>query len=121
MPEVREDDGSPGGPRWDGSEGVRSVVRLTVRVSGSVGRECWFTLSARLGAWAHLLHSIMALAGSPYPFAKSTGRCAATGQEFAEGASYVATLCERESSPGMERLDFSLAAWEGGARPALPL
>src|SRR3954470_5386608 len=61
----------------------------------------------------------MAGTGSPYPFVRSTGRCAATGQAFAEGDPYIATLVERHG--GLERLDFSAAAWDQGRRPDAPL
>jgi hypothetical protein len=54
-----------------------------------------------------------------YPAARSTGRCAATGREFAPGERIVAALVERESG-GLERRDYALDAWEGGARPTPP-
>jgi hypothetical protein len=63
----------------------------------------------------------MALVGSPYPFSRSAGRCTATGEVFAEGAPYIATLVECEGRPGLERLDYSIAAWDGGQRPQAPL
>jgi hypothetical protein len=61
----------------------------------------------------------MALA--PYPVARPTGTCAATGRAFSEGDPYVATLVEREGQPGLERLDFSISAWDSGERPRPPL
>lgn len=61
----------------------------------------------------------MAVTGSSYPFARSSGRCAATGQPFAEGDPYIATLVERQGQT-LERLDFSAGAWEQGQRPAPP-
>jgi hypothetical protein len=62
----------------------------------------------------------MAMTGSSYPSARSTGRCAASGKAFTEGEAFVATLAEREGHPGLERLDFSTAAWESGQRPQPP-
>ncbi len=53
-----------------------------------------------------------------YEIARASGRCAATGQPIEPGAPYMATLCERESEEGFDRLDFSLGAWERGDRPA---
>jgi hypothetical protein len=41
--------------------------------------------------------------------ARVTGRCAATGRELAEGESYYAVLMETPA--GLERRDFSVAAW----------
>lgn len=46
-----------------------------------------------------------------------TGRCAATDQPLEPGATCVATLVEREDDTGFDRLDYSLDAWESGARP----
>lgn len=60
------------------------------------------------------------MAATAYPLSRSPGQCAASGQSFAEGAQYVATLVERGGRPGLERLDFSVEAWEAGARPAAP-
>jgi hypothetical protein len=54
--------------------------------------------------------------GSHYHVARPTGTCAATGQPLEPGATIVATLCEREDE-GFDRKDFSLEAWQAGARP----
>lgn len=64
----------------------------------------------------------MSIAGSTYPVSRSSGTCAATGTPFAAGERYVAVLAERagEADGSLERLDFSQAAWESGARPAPP-
>lgn len=59
--------------------------------------------------------------GPGYPIARSTGRCAATGRAIAAGERFVAVLAEREGAPELERLDYSVEAWESGARPAPPL
>jgi hypothetical protein len=63
----------------------------------------------------------MAISGSPYPVARPTGRCAASGQAFGEGDPFIAVLVEREGQPGLERLDYSIEAWENGVRPEPPL
>ena len=63
----------------------------------------------------------MAIVSSPYPVARSTGRCAASGTAFVEGDGYVAVLVERDGQAGLERLDFAAKAWEEGARPQTPL
>ena len=61
------------------------------------------------------------LSGPGYPISRSSGRCAASGREFAVGERFVAAMVEREGVEELERLDFSVEAWEGGARPAAPL
>jgi hypothetical protein len=63
----------------------------------------------------------MAISSSPYPVARSTGRCASSGNAFAEGDPFVAVLVERDGQPGLERQDFAAQAWEQGARPQPPL
>jgi hypothetical protein len=55
--------------------------------------------------------------GTQYHVARQTGVCAATGEPIAPGSACIATLCEREGSDELVRLDFGLAAWEAGARP----
>lgn len=51
-----------------------------------------------------------------------TGRvgqaCAATGIPLAPSDAYIGALCEIDEEPGMQRLDYSKDAWEGGARPS---
>ena len=63
----------------------------------------------------------MPISSSPYPFSRSTGKCAATGAPFAEGQPYIATLVECAGQRGLERLDFSVQAWDAGQRPQPPL
>jgi len=48
--------------------------------------------------------------------ARPTGVCAATGEPIEVAQPFVASLVERDD--GLVRLDYSLGAWEGGARPA---
>src|SRR5688572_25517206 len=55
--------------------------------------------------------------GAEYQISRATGRCAATDEPLAPGAICVATLCERTDDDGFDRKDFSLDAWESGARP----
>lgn len=55
-----------------------------------------------------------------YPLARCTGQCAGTGRALAVGEACVGVLTERDDAPGLERLDYSIGAWEGGARPAAP-
>ncbi|MDG2200228.1 MAG: hypothetical protein P8K80_03495 [Phycisphaerales bacterium] len=54
--------------------------------------------------------------GSQYRVSRSTGVCAATGQPIEPGASCVAALCDDEEAI-LQRVDFSLEAWESGERP----
>lgn len=56
-----------------------------------------------------------------YEISRPTGRCAATGHPIAIGQAFIAALAERDGQEGLERLDYSLEAWEAGARPELPL
>lgn len=46
--------------------------------------------------------------------------CASRGRPLAVGERFVAVLVERPDTDAMQRQDFSLEAWEGGARPAPP-
>jgi len=55
--------------------------------------------------------------GNDYQVARSTGRCAATGDPLEPGTACIATLVEREDDDGFDRLDFSVPAWDEGARP----
>lgn len=55
-----------------------------------------------------------------YEIARATGHCAATGETIPPGQVYVAALVERPDQDGLERIDYSLAAWEAGARPQPP-
>ena len=54
---------------------------------------------------------------SQYPMHKCTGVCAHTGEAITPGDRHVACLVEQEDDEALDRADFSLAAWEGGARP----
>jgi len=56
-----------------------------------------------------------------FELARPTGTCAASGDEIAVGDLFVATLVERPGEDKLERLDFSVAAWDSGARPETPL
>jgi len=55
--------------------------------------------------------------GTEYQVSKPTGTCAATGGALEPGMACIATLCERVDDDGFERLDYSLEAWQSGARP----
>lgn len=52
-----------------------------------------------------------------YPIGKGSGVCAATGRRLDVGERFVATLVESEESEELQRADFSIEAWEEGARP----
>jgi hypothetical protein len=62
-------------------------------------------------------HPAMTRFGTDYQVGHSTGRCEATGQALEPGCPCMATLCDREGDEGFDRRDFSLTAWESGARP----
>ncbi|MHC5001725.1 MAG: hypothetical protein ACYTJ0_01240 [Planctomycetota bacterium] len=55
--------------------------------------------------------------GTHYQVARPTGVCAATGEPLDPGAACIATLCERSEDEGFDRHDYSITAWEAGARP----
>jgi hypothetical protein len=57
------------------------------------------------------------MSADSYPAARPTGTCTHSGTPITPGQTYVATLAELEEEEGFERLDFSLDAWEQGARP----
>src|SRR5687767_9058469 len=61
------------------------------------------------------------LGNTSYEIARATGVCAATGRPIAVGEPFVAALAEDEAQERMERVDFSVEAWQGGARPRPPL
>ncbi len=63
----------------------------------------------------------MSVLSSGYSISRPTGVCAATGRAFAVGDRFVAALVERPDSPGFERQDFAIDAWDAGSRPAPPL
>lgn len=46
-----------------------------------------------------------------------TGRCAATGDELKPGETMVVVLLERDEDEELDRQDYSIEAWEKGARP----
>jgi hypothetical protein len=55
--------------------------------------------------------------GAQYQVSRPTGRCAHSGEVIEPGSLYVAALRERPEDEALERVDYSLAAWEGGVRP----
>jgi hypothetical protein len=55
--------------------------------------------------------------GTQYNLSRSTGLCAHTDEPLLPGTPCIAALCERDADEGFDRLDFSISAWEGGARP----
>jgi hypothetical protein len=48
---------------------------------------------------------------------RSTGRCAEEDRPLDPGEPVVVVLLEREDSEDLDRLDYSVGAWESGARP----
>ena len=59
----------------------------------------------------------MASVDGKYQVARSTGRCEATGTALEAGSPCVAALCDEPEEGGFRRLDFSIEAWDQGARP----
>ncbi|HLO42467.1 MAG TPA: hypothetical protein VK176_15700, partial [Phycisphaerales bacterium] len=60
---------------------------------------------------------MLAPGASSYPIARPTGVCASTGRHMTVGERFMATLVEIEGHPDLRRADFTLEAWEAGARP----
>jgi hypothetical protein len=60
----------------------------------------------------------MSRLGTPdYRIGKLNGVCAATGRKLAVGERFVAALAESAETEDLIRMDYSLEAWEQGARP----
>lgn len=58
------------------------------------------------------------LGESGFEVSKATGVCAATNQPIPVGSEYIAALVESaQDGGGLERVDYSLDAWQNGARP----
>jgi len=57
---------------------------------------------------------------SPYDIARPVRECASTGEPIAVGDPFVAVLVDLPGVETLTRQDFSLEAWEGGARPESP-
>lgn len=61
--------------------------------------------------------------GSSYRLGRSTGTCAASGRTLEPGTHCVAALCEPaegetvEGTLGLIRREYSIEAWDSGARP----
>ncbi len=60
------------------------------------------------------------LGASSYPIGRPTPVCQSTGRELAIGEEAVALLLERVDSEELTRQDYSVEAWESGARPEAP-
>lgn len=52
-----------------------------------------------------------------YGIGKPTGICASTGAVLDPGDACIATLSDSPDDDGLIRQDFSIKAWDGGARP----
>lgn len=61
----------------------------------------------------------MAVLGTAYSVSRASGMCAATQRAFAPEEVFVATLVETPGS-GLTRVDYSVDAWNAGARPPAP-
>ena len=59
-----------------------------------------------------------AIGKTSFHIAHPTGVCRATGRPIGVGEAYIAALVEPEGSDDLEREDYSLGAWNEGARPA---
>ncbi len=57
---------------------------------------------------------------SPYDIARPVRTCASTGAPIDVGDHFVAVLVDMPGEEALSRQDFSLDAWEGGARPEAP-
>ncbi len=59
----------------------------------------------------------MASVDGTYQVARSTGRCESSGEPLPPGSPCIAVLCDEPEDGGFRRLDYSVEAWDGGARP----
>ena len=61
----------------------------------------------------------MAGTAGTFDIGRFTGQCAATGEAIAGGSPFVASLAEalEDGRPTLRRIDWSVVAWDGGARP----
>lgn len=57
---------------------------------------------------------------SPYDIARPARVCASTGRAIEVGETYIAALVDEPGADTLTRQDFTLGAWESGARPAAP-
>lgn len=62
-----------------------------------------------------------AFGSTKFEISHPSGECAATGHTIEIGEEFVAALAERDGEEALERLDYSIEAWDGGARPMPPL
>lgn len=62
-----------------------------------------------------------AFGSTKFEISHPSGACAATGRPIEIGQEFVAALAERDGEEALERLDFSIESWDGGARPQPPL
>ncbi|MEN0020269.1 MAG: hypothetical protein AAF747_05240 [Planctomycetota bacterium] len=63
----------------------------------------------------------MAATTSGYTIGRRTGLCAATGQPLEPGEAIEVVLAEHPERDELDRLEFGVEAWDGGARPEPPL
>ena len=61
----------------------------------------------------------MAVLGTAYSVSRASGMCAATQRAFTPNEVFVAALVESPAS-GLTRVDYSVDAWNAGARPPAP-
>lgn len=52
-----------------------------------------------------------------YDLSRPSGVCVATGRVIGVGEPFMAALVERISDGGLDRADYSIEAWNAGARP----
>ncbi len=57
---------------------------------------------------------------SPYEIGRTDGACSHTGEPLVPGDPFVAVVVETEDGT-LARADYSVAAWDGGARPQAPV
>lgn len=63
----------------------------------------------------------MSRIASSYSVSSPTRVCAATGRQLRTGDPFVSALCQDVQTEEFRRVDYSIDAWEGGARPGSPL
>jgi len=105
---------------WGANERMARPPRCPTSLAVG-GEEQWSRSGApsipALPTIAFATMSAMSSYGVSYHVARSTGVCAASGSRLEPGAECIAALAERPDDDALDRFDYSLAAWESGARP----
>lgn len=65
--------------------------------------------------------TLTCMSNASFTISRPTGACAHSGQPIGAGEKYIAALVERQGAEELERVDYTVAAWDAGQRPHPPL